>query len=114
MAGLIGRILPRQFAPLGPRAQNPEHAVPCRRVLRISFASLVAEGETTEGIRRLYPDLEADSVDEALVDNVLSAADDRVIVFADTDVGYAAGCAFCVERLRSSSFASLAVASPTL
>jgi len=44
--------------------------VPCLRGLRIPVAtvvSLVAEGQTTEGILALYPDLEADDVREALL-----------------------------------------------
>jgi uncharacterized protein (DUF433 family) len=44
--------------------------VPCLRGLRIPVATivaLVAEGETTEGILALYPDLEADDVREALL-----------------------------------------------
>ena len=44
--------------------------VPCLRGLRIPVATivgLVAEGETTENILALYPDLEADDVREALL-----------------------------------------------
>jgi len=44
--------------------------VPCLRGLRIPVATvvtLVAEGETTEDILALYPDLEADDVREALL-----------------------------------------------
>lgn len=44
--------------------------VPCLRGLRIPVATvvaLVAEGETTETILALYPDLEADDVREALL-----------------------------------------------
>jgi uncharacterized protein (DUF433 family) len=44
--------------------------VPCIRRLRIPVATvvaLVAEGETTEKILALYPDLEADDVREALL-----------------------------------------------
>ena len=44
--------------------------VPCLRGLRIPVATvvaLVAEGQTTEGILALYPDLEADDVREALL-----------------------------------------------
>lgn len=44
--------------------------VPCIRRLRIPVATvvaLVAEGETTENILALYPDLEADDVREALL-----------------------------------------------
>jgi uncharacterized protein (DUF433 family) len=44
--------------------------VPCLRGLRIPVAtvvSLVAEGQTTERILALYPDLEADDVREALL-----------------------------------------------
>lgn len=44
--------------------------VPCLRGLRIPVATivaLVAEGETTESILALYPDLEADDVREALL-----------------------------------------------
>ena len=43
---------------------------PCLRRLRIPVATivaLVAEGETTESILALYPDLEADDVREALL-----------------------------------------------
>jgi len=50
---------------------NPRQmgGVPCLRGLRIPVATilaLVAEGQTTEGILALYPDLEADDVREAL------------------------------------------------
>lgn len=44
--------------------------VPCLRGLRIPVATivaLVAEGETTESILSLYPDLDADDVREALL-----------------------------------------------
>lgn len=44
--------------------------VPCLRGLRIPVATvvaLVADGQTTEGILALYPDLEADDVREALL-----------------------------------------------
>ena len=44
--------------------------VPCLRGLRIPVATvvaLVAEGQTTDGILALYPDLEADDVREALL-----------------------------------------------
>lgn len=44
--------------------------VPCLRGLRIPVAtvvSLVAEEQTTEDILRLYPDLEAEDVREALL-----------------------------------------------
>jgi len=44
--------------------------VPCLRGLRIPVAtvvSLVAEGQTTDDILALYPDLEADDVREALL-----------------------------------------------
>ena len=44
--------------------------VACIRGLRITVATvvaLVAEGETTENILALYPDLEADDVREALL-----------------------------------------------
>lgn len=44
--------------------------VPCLRGLRIPVATivaLVAEGQTTEDILALYPDLEADDVREALL-----------------------------------------------
>jgi uncharacterized protein (DUF433 family) len=44
--------------------------VPCLRGLRIPVATvvaLVAEGQTTEQILALYPDLEADDVREALL-----------------------------------------------
>lgn len=44
--------------------------VPCLRGLRIPVAtivSLVADGETTESILALYPDLEAEDVREALL-----------------------------------------------
>jgi uncharacterized protein (DUF433 family) len=44
--------------------------VPCLRGLRIPVATivaLVAEGETTDSILLLYPDLEADDVREALL-----------------------------------------------
>ena len=44
--------------------------VPCLRGLRIPVAtvvSLVAEGQATERILELYPDLEADDVREALL-----------------------------------------------
>ena len=44
--------------------------VPCLRSLRIPVATvvaLVAEGQTTEEILTLYPDLEADDVREALL-----------------------------------------------
>jgi uncharacterized protein (DUF433 family) len=49
---------------------NPRQmgGVPCLRGLRIPVATvvaLVAEGQTTEGILALYPDLEADDVREA-------------------------------------------------
>jgi uncharacterized protein (DUF433 family) len=51
---------------------NPRQmgGVPCLRGLRIPVATvvaLVAEGQTTEGILALYPDLEADDVREALL-----------------------------------------------
>jgi uncharacterized protein (DUF433 family) len=51
---------------------NPRQmgGVPCLRGLRIPVATvvaLVAEGQTTEGILELYPDLEADDVREALL-----------------------------------------------
>ncbi len=51
---------------------NPRRmgGVPCLRGLRIPVATvvaLVAEGQTTEGILALYPDLEADDVREALL-----------------------------------------------
>jgi uncharacterized protein (DUF433 family) len=51
---------------------NPSQmgGVPCLRGLRIPVATvvaLVAEGQTTEGILALYPDLEADDVREALL-----------------------------------------------
>src|SRR6187397_1231618 len=50
---------------------NPRQmgGVPCLRGFRIPVATvvaLVAEGQTTEGILALYPDLEADDVREAL------------------------------------------------
>src|SRR5262245_27853939 len=50
---------------------NPRQmgGVPCLRGLRIPVATvvaLVAEGQTTEGILALYPDLEADDVRETL------------------------------------------------
>ena len=44
--------------------------VPCVRGLRIPVATLVAlvaEGETTDAILALYPDLETDDVREALL-----------------------------------------------
>lgn len=44
--------------------------VPCVRGLRIPVSTLgafVAEGETTDAILTLYPDLEADDVREALL-----------------------------------------------
>lgn len=44
--------------------------VPCLRGLRIPVATvlaLVAEGQTTEEILALYPDLEADDIREALL-----------------------------------------------
>jgi uncharacterized protein (DUF433 family) len=44
--------------------------VPCLRGLRIPVATvvgLVAEGQTTEDILALYPDLEAEDVREALL-----------------------------------------------
>lgn len=44
--------------------------VPCVRGLRIPVATvvaLVAEGQTTQDILRLYPDLEADDIREALL-----------------------------------------------
>jgi len=44
--------------------------VPCLRGLRVPVAtvvSLVAEGQTVEGILALYPDLEAEDVREALL-----------------------------------------------
>jgi uncharacterized protein (DUF433 family) len=44
--------------------------VPCLRGLRIPVATivaLVAEGETTNGILALYPDLQAEDVREALL-----------------------------------------------
>ena len=51
---------------------NPRQmgGVPCLRGLRIPVATvvaLVAEGQTTEGILALYPDLETDDVREALL-----------------------------------------------
>lgn len=51
---------------------NPRQmgGVPCLRGLRIPVATvvaLVAEGQTTEGVLALYPDLEADDVREALL-----------------------------------------------
>ncbi len=51
---------------------NPRQmgGVPCLRGLRIPVATvvaLVAEGQTTEGILALYPDLEPDDVREALL-----------------------------------------------
>jgi uncharacterized protein (DUF433 family) len=51
---------------------NPRQlgGVPCVRGLRIPVATvvaLVAEGETTDAILTLYPDLEADGVREALL-----------------------------------------------
>jgi uncharacterized protein (DUF433 family) len=51
---------------------NPRQmgGVPCLRGLRIPVATvvgLVAEGQTTEGILALYPDLEADDIREALL-----------------------------------------------
>jgi len=51
---------------------NPRQmgGVPCLRGLRIPVATvvaLVADGQTTEGILALYPDLEADDVREALL-----------------------------------------------
>src|SRR5215831_5383942 len=51
---------------------NPSQmgGVPCLRGLRIPVATvvaLVAEGQTTDGILALYPDLEADDVREALL-----------------------------------------------
>lgn len=51
---------------------NPRQmdGVPCLRGLRIPVATvvaLVAEGQTTENILALYPDLEADDVREALL-----------------------------------------------
>ena len=51
---------------------NPRQmgGAPCLRGLRIPVATvvaLVAEGQTTEGILALYPDLEADDVREALL-----------------------------------------------
>jgi uncharacterized protein (DUF433 family) len=51
---------------------NPRQmgGVPCLRGLRIPVATvvaLVAEGQTTDGILALYPDLEADDVREALL-----------------------------------------------
>lgn len=51
---------------------NPRQlgGVPCIRGLRIPVATivaLVAEGETTDAIVALYPDLEAEDVREALL-----------------------------------------------
>ena len=51
---------------------NPRQmgGVPCLRGLRIPVATvvaLVAEGQTTEAILALYPDLDADDVREALL-----------------------------------------------
>jgi uncharacterized protein (DUF433 family) len=48
---------------------NPRQmrGVLCLRGLRIPAVALVAEGQTTQDILALYPDLEADDVHEALL-----------------------------------------------
>ena len=58
--------------------------VPCLRGLRIPVAtivSLVAEGQTTEHILALYPDLDADDVREALL-FAAEAVRERTLPFA--------------------------------
>ena len=61
--------------------------VPCLRGLRIPVATvvaLVAEGQTTEGILALYPDLEADDVREALL-FAAEAVRERALPLAESE-----------------------------
>ena len=67
--GLPGYTVDMEFKRI---TTNPRQmgGVPCLRGLRIPVATvvaLVAEGQTTEAILALYPDLEADDVREALL-----------------------------------------------
>ena len=69
IGGLRARLFSMEFKRI---TTNPRQmgGVPCLRGLRIPVATvvaLVAEGQTTEGILALYPDLEADDVREALL-----------------------------------------------
>jgi uncharacterized protein (DUF433 family) len=61
--------------------------VPCLRGLRIPVATvvgLVAEGQTTQDILALYPDLEAEDVREALL-FAAEAVRERVLPLAATE-----------------------------
>jgi uncharacterized protein (DUF433 family) len=61
--------------------------VPCLRGLRISVATivaLIAEGQTTQDILGLYPDLEADDVREALL-FAAEAVRERVLPLASSE-----------------------------
>jgi len=69
ISGLRATLFSMEFKRI---TTNPRQmgGVPCLRGLRIPVATviaLVAEGQTTEGILALYPDLEADDVREALL-----------------------------------------------
>ena len=61
--------------------------VPCLRGLRIPVATivaLVAEGQTTQDILKLYPDLETDDVREALL-FAAQAVRERVLPLTTSD-----------------------------
>jgi len=63
--------------------------VPCLRGLRIPVATvvgLVAEGQTTQDILALYPDLEAEDVREALL-FAAEAVRERVLPLAAMERG---------------------------
>lgn len=65
--GLQWRSMEFKRITMNPRQMG---GVPCLRGLRIPVATvvaLVAEGQTTEDILALYPDLESDDVREALL-----------------------------------------------
>ena len=68
---------------------NPRQmgGLPCLRGLRIPVATivaLVAEGETTQDILELYPDLEAEDVREALL-FAAEAVRERVLPLTASD-----------------------------
>jgi uncharacterized protein (DUF433 family) len=64
--------------------------VPCLRGLRIPVATivaLIAEGQTTQDILVLYPDLDADDVREALL-FAAEAVRERVLSLASGEGGF--------------------------
>ena len=68
---------------------NPRQmgGVPCLRGLRIPVATivaLVAEGQTTQDILALYPDLEAEDIREALL-FAAEAVRERVLLLTRSD-----------------------------